>query len=390
MVEIVDKRISGGEDIHPAPQGEVLDVVLIIDDLGIGGAQRVLEVQLRAMLNGPYSVRVINLSKPSAASDRIRAMGIELVEIHQRSLYDVAAWKTLKSIILQWRPKVIHAHLTHATIVGAVLSWAVGARFIVTLHSQGPEADGWRSHMKNALERLVLSYGSDLIVACGPRVAKMQYERTGRTPVSIIENRIERSPMWSPDARSQVRSSLGYGPRDIIMISVGRLTVAKGFDILIRAFSQVNRSCPSAKLLIVGGGDDHDRLVQIIDELGAHHYVQLTGARSDVGKLMAAADAFVLPSLWEGLPMVLLEAMAAGLPVIATDVGDVSTVIKDGAGILVPPADEEKLAHALTEVASKAELRAALSERGNHLAKKYTDLEGFSQELHSAYAQGAQ
>ncbi|WP_162820418.1 glycosyltransferase [Microvirga calopogonii] len=389
-MEELAHKMSGDERVYQKPMREILDVVLIIDDLGIGGAQRVLEVQLRAMLNGPYSIRVINLSGPSAASDRIRAMGIELVEIHQRNLYDQAAWKKLKSIILQWRPKVIHAHLTHATIVGAILSRMVGARFIVTLHSQGPESNGWRTRVKNGLERLALSYGSDHIVACGPRVAKLQYERVGRTPVSVIENRVERPPGWSSDVRSQVRSSLGYEPRDIVMISVGRLTVAKGFDILIRAFSKVNRSSPSAKLLIVGGGDDHDRLVQIIREVGAEEYVQLTGARADVGKLMAAADVFVLSSLWEGLPMVLLEAVAAGLPVIATDVGDVSTVIRDGAGILVPPADEEQLAHALSEVASKSELRASLAERGNHLAKRYTDLDGFSQELHSAYAHGVQ
>jgi glycosyltransferase involved in cell wall biosynthesis len=360
-------------------------VVLIIDDLGIGGAQRVLEVQLLAMLKSPYPIRVINLSRSTATSERIRAMRIELVEIHQSNLFDVASWRALKELISEWQPRVIHAHLTHATIVGSILAKMAGSRFVVTLHSQGPDAKGWRERVKSLLERIVLSYGSDLIVACGPRVAKMQFERVGRTPMTVIENRIESPAHLTPEERSKVRSSLGYSPEDTVVISVGRLTAGKGFNILINAFRRVVDSNPAAKLLIVGGGDDHSRLAQIIHTAGAERYVQLTGARSDVDRLMSAADVFALPSLWEGLPMVLLEAMAAGLPVVATDVGDVATVVRDGAGILVKPADEVQLAQALSDLVSSAELRSTLSELGGQAVRKYTDLESFSAELHSAY-----
>jgi len=366
------------------------DVVLIIDDLGIGGAQRVLDVQLRAMQYGNCSIRVINLSKPTPASEKVRALGIELVEIQQNGLFDLESWKVLSSVIKKWRPRVIHAHLVHATIVGAILAKMARSRFIVTLHSQGPIAQGWRDHVKNFLERLALSYCSDLVVACGPRVAKMQSKRVGRTPMNIIENRIDTPPSLSADERSQVRSSLGYGPDDIVVISVGRLAVDKGFDILIKAFRQVVAKYPNAKLLIVGGGDDYARLVKVMNASGTERCVQLTGPRSDVGRLMAASDAFALPSLWEGLPMVLLEAMGAGLPVVATDVGDVSTVIKDGAGILVGPGDEGHLADALSEVVSNPDLRIALSDRGTKAVRKYTDLESYSEELQSAYLQSAQ
>ena len=382
-----EKCVDSRYDAMPP---RVTDVVLIIDDLGIGGAQRVLDVQLRAMRDGPYAIRVINLSGPTPASERIRALGLELIDIQQNGLFDLASWKVLWKQIRECKPQIIHAHLTHAAIVGTILSRMIGARLIVTLHSQGPECQTWRDRVKSFLERLALSYGSDLVVACGPRVAKMQAKRVGRTPMSVIENRVEKSPPLSPDERSRVRASLGYAPDDIVVISVGRLTFGKGFDILIRAFRDVVRTSPDAKLLIVGGGDDHDRLIQVVNASEGERYVQLIGSRTDVGRLMAAADVFVLPSLWEGLPMVLLEAMGAGLPVIATDVGDVSTVIRDGAGILVKAGDEEKLATALGEVVGKPELRAALSDRGKQAARKYTDLDSYSEELHSAYFHNAQ
>ncbi|MBB4040795.1 glycosyltransferase involved in cell wall biosynthesis [Microvirga flocculans] len=366
-----------------------MNVVLIIDDLAIGGAQRVFEVQLRTMLNGPYSIRVINLSGPTAASERIRALGIDVVDVQQRKLFDLSSWKRLRSLIQDWRPQIVHAHLNHATITGALLSRLSGARFVVTLHSQGPKAKEWRTYVKNALERAVLCYGSDHIVACGPRVARMQRKRVGHTPMSVIQNRIEPPPPLPREERYQVRSSFGYDSEDLVVISVGRLIVGKGFDILIKAFRGVVHRYPKAKLIIVGGGNEHNHLLQVIhdERLGAH--VQLTGSRSDVGRLMAASDIFVLPSLWEGLPMTLLEAMAAGLPVIATDVGDISTVIGDGAGIIVKPGDEQTLAQALCELLREPEIRICMSEKSKSAVREYIDLDAFSNELRAVYFEDA-
>ena len=373
---------------HGRPDARVqqnISVVLVIDDLGIGGAQRLLEVQLRAMKNGPYSIHVVNLSRSTAASDRIRQFGIEVSDIDQHGLFDRKAWSVLRRLLDELRPEVIHAHLTHATIIGALLSKVLGTRFVVTLHSQGPDACGWRGRTKTLLERVVLTYGTDHVLACGPRVARMQAKRLGRTPVTIVENRIEAPAGLSPAERANLRSSLGYGPDDMVVISVGRLIPGKGFDRLIRAFGSVVAQHRSARLLIVGGGGDHSRLTRVIEETGSGPYVQMTGARSDVGRLMAAADVFVLPSLWEGLPMTLLEAMASGLPVVATDVGDIATVLRAGAGILIKPGDEEELRRGLNQVLGSAELRGELIAEEKRAVRRYTDLDGFSKELQAVY-----
>jgi glycosyltransferase involved in cell wall biosynthesis len=163
------------------------------------------------------------------------------------------------------------------------------------------------------------------------------------------------------------------------------LTRQKGFDLLIRAYKHASASLPSSRLVIIGEGEQHEDLRHLIASQDLVDRVVLAGPRSDARLLLGVGDVFVMSSRWEGLPLVLLEAMAAGLPVISTNVGDVSTVTGRSSALLVEPEDVEGLAAAMSEMGMDADLRRQLSAASLASVEPYTDLEAFVTELEDVY-----
>jgi glycosyltransferase involved in cell wall biosynthesis len=143
----------------------------------------------------------------------------------------------------------------------------------------------------------------------------------------------------------------GLGPHDKVVLSVGRLHRQKGYDCLIRATATVKREVATVKVLIVGEGEGENDLKNLVKSLDLSKEVIFTGLCLDVGKLYNFTSLFVLPSLWEGMPNAVLEAMAAAKPVVATRVGGVPELVVDGeTGILVPPENPEALARAIADL----------------------------------------
>ncbi|WEK51589.1 MAG: glycosyltransferase [Candidatus Kaistia colombiensis] len=364
---------------------DCLSVVIIIDSLNIGGAQRLVDLQLRAMEQNGHRIRVVNLSAPSSLSRKLKDRGVEVVDVMQKRLLDIRAFLRLRRILCQWRPDIVHAHLIHATLTGALLARLTGSALVVTLHSEEANRGGLPTRIKNGLEYIVLRGVADRVIACGPRVALGQGRRLGQLPIDVVSNQIDAVQPLLPEQRKALRSQLGYGPRDLVCLAVGRLTRQKGFDVLVDAFGQLPADHPPAKLMIAGDGEECAALSERIRVTGISRSVRLLGARSDVDELMAIADVFILSSLWEGLPLALLEAMTAGLPIIATKVGDVATVTSDAAAILVPPGDVSALSAALVMVLDRANLRADLAAAARRRVRPFTDVSGFVDELIRVY-----
>jgi glycosyltransferase involved in cell wall biosynthesis len=162
-----------------------------------------------------------------------------------------------------------------------------------------------------------------------------------------------------------LRRSLGIAS-EFTWLSVGRFEVAKDYPTMLRAFARVRAQQPDAVLLLVGRGSLQAETEALARELGLASTVRFLGVRSDVPAVMAAADGYVMSSAWEGMPMVLLEAAAAGLPIVATRVGGNQEVVIDGeTGFLTPPRDSEGLASAMTRLSGLSEAqRHSLGERG--------------------------
>ena len=184
------------------------------------------------------------------------------------------------------------------------------------------------------------------------------------TKVRLIPSGVDTS-LFRPRDKNQLRARLGFASDSFIMLCVGSVIARKGFDVAIESLTLASGSARRAVLLVVGEGPERSRLEHLAEQLGVAERVRFVGERSvvEVADFMAASDAFVLPSRYEGRPNVLLEAQASGLAVVASDIPGCSDLIEHGeTGMLTPAADAAAMADALTLLANDAALRAKLGE----------------------------
>jgi glycosyltransferase involved in cell wall biosynthesis len=192
----------------------------------------------------------------------------------------------------------------------------------------------------------------------------------------VIANGVDTDRMRNlpPEGRAALRGGMSVGDQQFVWLAVGRFEVAKDYPNMLRAFADVRAREPRAVLVIVGQGSLQAEAEALTAELGLREAVRFLGARDDVAAVMSAADGYVMSSAWEGMPMVLLEAAAAGLPIVATAVGGNGEVVRDGeSGFLVPARDSEVLrAGMLRLMALPEEQRRAMGERGReHVRANY-------------------
>jgi glycosyltransferase involved in cell wall biosynthesis len=171
-------------------------------------------------------------------------------------------------------------------------------------------------------------------------------------------------------SREDVRAELGLGD-EFTILSTGRLAEQKGLEYLIHAAVHLRQDLPHARILLAGDGPLGNKLASLVSSLGLEDTVTLLGRRADVGDLLAASDLVVLPSRWEGLSISLLEAMAAGRPIVTTSIGSNREVTNDGeAALLVPPKDVASLAEAIRSLANDAPRLHELGRRGQEVQRE--------------------
>jgi glycosyltransferase involved in cell wall biosynthesis len=194
------------------------------------------------------------------------------------------------------------------------------------------------------------------VIAISESLRRFTEDVAGNRRVAVVEYGIPLRTTVRPERRPQ---EIGR------VLAVGRLTRQKGFDVAIRAFAPVSAQIPGARLEIAGEGEERPFLSRLIRELGLVGSVTLLGQRDDVSELMQRADVLVHPARWEGFGLVLLEAMSAGLPIVASRVGAIPEVVDDEiTGVLVPPDDPKALAAALLRVLREPQLRQDFVEAG--------------------------
>lgn len=390
-----------GPEIEPATGaasdgGRPPRVLQIIDNLALGGAQRLLII-LAQHLGPQQPLQVYSVTAgDTLMRNTLRAAGAELRETAGVRLWNPLSWRRVARAIRDSGAEVVHVHLTYATILAAPLARLQRRRVVVSLHNADTArssggSSGLRRRVLHWLEDISLRHFTDQVIFVGENVARANRGRIGRTPGVTVRNVI--APPVAPAApqRHDLRVALGAADTDLVLIATGRLTAQKNPEGLLRAFARLVPLVPHARLWLVGDGPLGEYVAHLRRELGLEAHVALPGERGDVAALLAAADIFVLPSAWEGLPLGLLEAMAQGLPVVATRVGDVGHVLTEGAGLLVPPmtaADDtgtEAFVAALAALAADPAQRAALAEGARRAAHPYTDVAGWYRQLTNLY-----
>jgi glycosyltransferase involved in cell wall biosynthesis len=310
---------------------------------------------------------------PKDYTHHLVANGIPVASLGmRRKVPDPRAILRLASILRQWRPEVLHCHMVHANLLGRVTRMVSPIPVLISTAHNINEGSRWREWAYRVTDRL-----SDLTTqvsqAGAERYLKVKAANRGR--LSVIANAVDLE-RYRPDLaiRRALRIQLELGER-FTWLAAGRLEAAKDYPRLVKAFGKVSRQHPTAVLLIAGEGSCRPHIERIIADLGLIGQVRLLGLRDDVPDLMRAADAYVMSSSWEGMPLVLLEASASGLPIVATDVGGNREVVLDRkSGFLACPGQSASLADKMLELMALGEReRQRMGQAGRaHMESDYS------------------
>jgi glycosyltransferase involved in cell wall biosynthesis len=276
------------------------------------------------------------------------------------------------------RPDIVHTHSSKAGVVGRLAARMAGVpRIVHTVH-------GWSFHRHMPrresatyvfLERMCARWCHRLVFVAEPNQALGLRLRIGRPDrYRLIRSGIE-VERYARDltARRDVRRELGFADGDLVFGNVSRLSPPKQPAALVRALASIRGRHPEARLLLVGEGPLRRSTEQAVADAGLRDAVRLTGLRTDVARFLSAMDVFVLATQWEGLPRVLPQAMAAGLPVVSSRVdGTPDAVHDDDNGFLIPPGDEDALADRMGRLAGDPELRASMGTRSLALVEEFS------------------
>jgi len=284
-----------------------------------------------------------------------------LLGIDDRGPWDLGVVRRLVTLCRERRVTIWHGHDYKSNALGLVVRRFWPMKLVSTVHGWGVEEG--RAPLYYKIDRLCLRRYERVIC-----VSESLRETCVRSGVAtdrcvVIENAIDTDQYTRRQPALQAKCKLGIPPERLVIGAVGRLSPEKNYAGLIRVLDRVVRQGRDVQLVIVGGGDQQENLEDLVTQLGLIDRVRLLGHRSDTIDLYEAMDVFVLNSLREGLPNVLLEAMALGVPVVATRIGGIPQVVEhDGNGLLIDADSEDQLTAALERLLGDAGLRERLAE----------------------------
>lgn len=343
-----------------------ITVTHLITDLITAGAQKALYRLLCHTDRTRYRPVVIALrdGNTEIGAD-IRALGVEVIDLNMAPRWRLDRLMPLYAVLRHQRPDILHCWMIHSNIIGRVVGRAARVPKIIVSRRNDVNGSRWAT----VLNRWLVNW-SDTIIAVSKSARQAELRETGIAPerVIVVPNGIEMAPFLeslSAGERQALRQSLGLEPDHFVIGSVGRLVEAKGYTDLLHAFKLVSEQLSTARLIIFGKGILEEELKTLAHALGIAEKVQFPGVRSDIPKVLQTFDLFAFSSHWEGMPNALMEAMAAGLPCIATEVSAAPELIEDGVhGLLVPPKRPEQLAQGIQKLWSDRDKRAQLGANG--------------------------
>lgn len=363
-------------------------VLHVITSLDRGGAENHLLALLSHLERSRFEAEVAVLAGQGELVPRFREAGIIVHLLDAGGRLDLGALRRLVSLLRRGRYDIVHSHLFRADLYAALALKRLGGarpRLVSTRHND----DRFFLHPLVGVVHYAVSGEQDMIIAISDHVARFTIAR-GVRDARRVRRVYHGLPPHDPSAlereRLRVRATLGVAAGDWLIGNVGRLAPQKGQRHLVAAMPAVLERVPHAHLAIAGGGDLAGYLGELAAELDVAHRVHVLGARPDVPSLMRAFDVFAMPSIWEGFGIVLLEAMAAARPVVASRVATIPEVVVDGeTGLLVPAGDPAALADALATLAQDAGLASRLGRAGQERLRRHFSLEKMVADTEALY-----
>ncbi len=348
----------------------------------MGGLEIVIVNMTRELIALGHTVKFFGPGPEDGwLSSALRKCGAEVRTYRYRGALDISLFQQLKDEIRSWKPDVVHSHDYWMSIYGAAAARSLGVRHVMAMHgnTRYREARYRRTAMRWAMKH------SAAVIAISQDTRRELIQSLGSIAerVVVVPNGV---PIRSGNAARGARSA-GLAESEQLILAVGNTWHRKGFDVLIAACSLLP-STLAWRLVIAGRHEESASQLQMqIAELALSNRVSLVGARDDVPDLLAAATVFALPSRWEGLPLVILEAMHAGVGVVASAICGVPEAIRDRIdGLLVPADDPGALASALERLLSDERLRQKLAASARERAAKHFSASAMTEHYLRIYA----
>jgi glycosyltransferase involved in cell wall biosynthesis len=370
---------------------ERLRVVHLIDQLNYGGAER-FTVHVVSGLDPDRFDRTLCATRRSAGRlwtperraetmAELAGAGVRTLELNRDGRWDLAAWRPLVRVLRRERVQILHAHMFGSSAWGTVIARLARVP-VVVVHDHGSPPDPPLS--RRMLERHLLGRHADAYLAvCEPDRLRHVALGVPEERTHVLANGIV-APRLDPDR--DVRAELGIAADAPVVGTVGVLRSEKAHEVLLQAAAQVRERHPALRVVVVGDGDRRDELVRLTAELGLEDAVLFPGVRDDVPDVLRAFDVAVNSSMREGSPLSVMEYMEAGLPVVATHVGGVPEIVRDGVdGLLVPPNEPDAMAGALLALLGDRDAAAAMGRSGQERRRAEYDLDVTTRRLGELY-----
>lgn len=338
----------------------LIRLLIVTDEMEVGGTQRQIATLLEGLDKSRFLPTLLYFRERSHLVDQVEQAGVETVQIRKRGAIDLGFFLRLRRFLHRSQFDVVHCFSFSGELWGALALTLVGRGELITSIRGVYE---WYRPFQWLVKTWV-TRRSFCVVAnsqAGADYARRRMKRAARVPIEVVYNGIATVPLSDDEERAGIRGSLGVGPSSIMVLFVGRLVDHKNLPSLIRALQRIDSASDhDIRVLVAGDGPERELLVRASAAMRAHR-LSLLGERRDVAALMQACDFLVLPSKREGLSNAILEAMAAGRPVVASRVGgNVELVGHEETGLLYRGDDDAALADAIERLAADCHLRRRL------------------------------
>lgn len=336
-------------------------IAFCITELDVGGAERAMATLVTGLDRTRWSPHLFCLGPDTPLASDIQNAGVPVTCLNARGRFDIGVVWRLRKALRDFRPELLQTFLFHANIAGRIAARGAGIAHVVAGVRVADREHRW--HV--ALERATRGWVSHHVcVSEGVATFVRERMKVPAAEVSVIPNAIDVSVLRNAEAYDW--GKLGIPAGATVILNVGRLVPQKGQDLLIDAISALHKGGRhEVHVVIAGEGPSRSDLHGQSRRLGIEKHVHLIGASAEVPALLAAADLFVLSSRWEGMPNVVLEAMAAACPVVAADVEGVSELLgEDERGLRIRPDDSDALAQGIRTVLNAGDEARTRAARG--------------------------
>jgi len=362
-----------------------LHILHLIDGLNVGGAEVLLRDLSAGLTQRGYRVSVA-YSTPGPLVDELAGAGLQLTRLPRMGRIDPFLFWGMLNLMRSDPPQVVHTHLFKSDFHGRLVARSIGVPVVVsTLHN----TDAWARHWPLGKLYGATARFADKLIAVSEDVRAFHLKYTGvpAEKVTVIENAVDvRKFTGKQAAGDAVRAEFGIDPEVILFGIIGRLQPQKDHATFFNAAVQILRQVPSARFFVVGAGALQPELEKMAAELGLLPALIFCGLRSDIPAILAALDVLVFSSRWEGLPVTLLEGMAAGKAVVATAVDGIrGVVVVEETALLVPAGDPAALAGACCRLAGDEALRKRLGQAGFERVSAHFSLDAMIDQTANLY-----